>query len=446
MIPIKLFNQLLLALLISESFASPALPSDNVCVIGSGITGLSAAHRLKEKGYSVKLFEKSNIVGGKIHTYRKDGVVWNMGPVLFSDFYTRTLDIINKHDIKYTTLHFLDNAGFQPDTGITLLLPQIANELLAKKAWARYQEIRKSYTVETGLINANPELFVSTSEWLKANNLEALLPYALFFLTAEGYGHVDDTPALYFVHIMDLSKDIALDFHFIPDGFDQIPFALAKGLDITLNAKVSKIDRVETGTKITYSTGSGLQTQECSSTILAFPPLLNQVSDIISDLSEEEKKILGEVKITKYATVANYAANMKYFGYAPILPPPFPPKLDGDSPALIANHTRGAAVSYHWTRGEFDVGPSDEELTRYQAQNDKIFPKLFPSKDTKTNIYVKGWDYFPHVTTKSLQDGFYKKFNSIQGKGKVYYATPLLSFECVEHSIRSGEYIIDTFY
>ncbi|KXN75008.1 FAD/NAD(P)-binding domain-containing protein, partial [Conidiobolus coronatus NRRL 28638] len=423
-----------------------ASPSDPVCVIGSGISGLSAAHRLKEKGYSVKLFEKEAISGGKLHVYRKDGVVWNMGPVTFTDYYNRTLDVIKKHDIKYTTLHTVDNAGFQLDTGIVLPLPQIANDLLAKEAFSRYYKIRKSYTVESGLINTNPELFVSTSEWLKKHKLQALLPFALIFLTAEGYGHVDDTPAIYFIHILDLVKCIALDFHFIPDGWDQIPFALAKDLDITYNAQISKVDRSEVGTKLTYSTESGLQTQECSSTILAFTPLLNQLNSIISDLSDEEKDVLGQVKVHKYASVANYVPNMKYFGYAAVLPPPFPPNFDNGIPAFIVDHTRGAAVSYHWNRGNFEVGPTDEELAHYKSQNDKIIPKIFRSQDVKANVYVKGWDYFPHVTTKSLQDGFYRKFNSIQGKGKIYYATPLLSFECVEHSIRSAEHIVDTFY
>jgi monoamine oxidase len=266
----NIFNQLLLFLLIKETFSISTVSSDPVCVIGSGISGLSAAHRLKGKGYPVKLFEKEAISGGKMHVYRKDGVVWNMGPVTFTDLYNRTLDIIKKHDIKYTTFHTVDNAAFQPNTGIVLPLPQIANGILAKEAWGRYQKIRKSYTVESGLINANPELFVSTSEWINKNMLQALLPFALIFLTAEGYGHIDDTPAIYFVHILDLVKDIALDFHFIPDGMDQIPFALAKGLDITYNAQVSKIDRSEISTKLTYSTGSGLQTQECRSAILAF--------------------------------------------------------------------------------------------------------------------------------------------------------------------------------
>jgi hypothetical protein len=167
---------------------------------------------------------------------------------------------------------------------------------------------------------------------------------------------------------------------------------------------------------------------------------------MISDLSEEEKDVLGQVKVHKYASIANYVPNMKYFGYAPLLPPPFPPNMDNGIPTLIVNQTRGAAVSYHWNRGNFEVGPNDEELAHYKSQNEKFFPKIFRSQDTKTNIYIKGYEYFPHVTTKSLKDGFYKKFNSIQGKKNIYYASPLLSFELIESSIRAAEYIVDSFF
>ncbi|KXN64756.1 hypothetical protein CONCODRAFT_13980 [Conidiobolus coronatus NRRL 28638] len=227
---------------------------------------------------------------------------------------------------------------------------------------------------------------------------------------------------------------------------DQIPFALAKDLDITYNAQVSNIVRYKNSVKISYSTKSGIQIQKCSSAILAFTPLLNQLKNMISDLSEEEKDVLGQVKVHKYATIANYAPTMKYFVYAPLLPPPFPPNMDNGIPALIVNQTRGAAVSYHSNRGSFDAGPTDEELAHYKSQNHKFFPKLFNSKDTKTNIYIKGYEYFPHVTTESLQDGFYDKFNSIQGKNNIYYATPLLSFEVIEHSIRTAEYIVESFF
>ncbi len=44
-----------------------------ICIIGSGISGLTAAFLLKNKGYDVTLFEKSGRVGGNIQTVEVDG-------------------------------------------------------------------------------------------------------------------------------------------------------------------------------------------------------------------------------------------------------------------------------------------------------------------------------------------------------------------------------------
>lgn len=51
-----------------------------VCVVGGGITGLSAAYRLKQRGCDVELFEGAQRVGGILGTERFDGYVMETGP------------------------------------------------------------------------------------------------------------------------------------------------------------------------------------------------------------------------------------------------------------------------------------------------------------------------------------------------------------------------------
>ncbi len=54
--------------------------SRRVAVIGGGITGLSAAWRLKQAGVEVVLFESAPRPGGWIHTTRRDGFILEWGP------------------------------------------------------------------------------------------------------------------------------------------------------------------------------------------------------------------------------------------------------------------------------------------------------------------------------------------------------------------------------
>jgi hypothetical protein len=61
-------------------------------------------------------------------------------------------------------------------------------------------------------------------------------------------------------------------------------------------------------------------------------------------------------------------------------------------------------------------------------------------------VAFREWDYFPHFNTTSLQNGWYDKFNAVQGQGKTYYASGLNGFELVEFSIRAGQDIAQTYF
>jgi len=51
-----------------------------IAVIGAGITGLTAAWRLKEKNIPVKIFEAADRVGGVVQSLRRDGYLVEFGP------------------------------------------------------------------------------------------------------------------------------------------------------------------------------------------------------------------------------------------------------------------------------------------------------------------------------------------------------------------------------
>ncbi len=51
-----------------------------VAVVGAGVAGLTAAHRLKRKGYRVVVYEASERAGGVIRTERREGYLAELGP------------------------------------------------------------------------------------------------------------------------------------------------------------------------------------------------------------------------------------------------------------------------------------------------------------------------------------------------------------------------------
>jgi len=63
-------------------------PMKRVVVVGSGLAGLSAGYRLRERGWQVTVFEALGRVGGRVLSESEDGFVFDVGPVIVTDRYT----------------------------------------------------------------------------------------------------------------------------------------------------------------------------------------------------------------------------------------------------------------------------------------------------------------------------------------------------------------------
>ncbi len=62
------------------------IKENNKCcaVIGAGVSGIAAAIRMRNKGYTVTVFEANSFPGGKCSTESKDGYRFDMGPSVFT--------------------------------------------------------------------------------------------------------------------------------------------------------------------------------------------------------------------------------------------------------------------------------------------------------------------------------------------------------------------------
>ena len=55
-----------------------------VSIIGSGVSGISTAIRLRSKGFDVDVYEKNKMPGGKLNTFKLDDFRFDAGPSLFT--------------------------------------------------------------------------------------------------------------------------------------------------------------------------------------------------------------------------------------------------------------------------------------------------------------------------------------------------------------------------
>ena len=71
------FSLIILLLVSIPMFAQQKSPK--IVVIGAGLSGLTCAYRLQEKGFDVSVYEAHNRVGGRVFTVSVDGYLAELG-------------------------------------------------------------------------------------------------------------------------------------------------------------------------------------------------------------------------------------------------------------------------------------------------------------------------------------------------------------------------------
>jgi monoamine oxidase len=88
--------------LLAKTISAQTKP--RVIVAGAGLSGLSAAYELSQKGFDVTVVEARNRVGGRVFTQRQpfaDGQYVELGGEILGDGYKRWLSYADKFGIKY---------------------------------------------------------------------------------------------------------------------------------------------------------------------------------------------------------------------------------------------------------------------------------------------------------------------------------------------------------
>jgi monoamine oxidase len=212
-----------------------------VIVIGAGISGLAAAKKLKQKGFTVIVLEAQEKVGGRLRTDRSLGVAFDEGaswihgpngnPItnLASQSGANTFLTDDDNVSVYDT-----NGSAYSDTTLTSAENQFNNALIA---------VRNS-----GSQNQSFETVFNSLYPTQANN--RLWKYMLSaFLEFNTGGDISKLSSKYF----DDDEEFRGSDLIITNGYDKVTDFLAQGLDIKLNTKVSAIDYGNQKVKVTTS-------------------------------------------------------------------------------------------------------------------------------------------------------------------------------------------------
>ncbi|MFJ9610789.1 flavin monoamine oxidase family protein [Kitasatospora sp. NPDC101176] len=231
---------------VSSARNVPAVDRPDVIVIGAGISGLSAARYLADRGEDVLVLEARDRIGGRIWTSARwsdspsdmgaswiHGVTNNPISALAAQAKARTVPTNND-----STTYYLPSGS--PATAAQV---QALNSWAAKTANAltSYQDTQDSDTSVRSAVQKALG-WSSLSEYDKA-----LLGYDLNDYEHEYSGSIDRMSALNFDSDADLKGGDVV----FPQGYHQITDLLAAGLSIQTGQVVERVDWNSTGVTVT---------------------------------------------------------------------------------------------------------------------------------------------------------------------------------------------------
>lgn len=287
-----------------------------VAIIGAGISGISAAIRLQEKGYQVKVFERSDQIGGKCLTTK---VKWN-GKVYSIDIGATMMAISFQNMLHFARIlqeplfipnpyRIINQSGLETSlfkhywSKVRLsLFPQLGNY------FDQVNDFYRRHIFKTGYRSNIPEAYeVSFAEYCQNHNMEDLPIWFDLPVAAWGYKTQETLPAWYvFGEINRLGFiDLLLTIIFgksafvksLVNGHGHLTQKLAHHyrIPVQTNTEVHSIFRNEDGVVLESSQGM----EAFDWVVISDPKLVN----ILENPSQEESDFFNELRYAPYATV-----------------------------------------------------------------------------------------------------------------------------------------------
>ena len=410
---------------------------EKICIIGGGISGLSAAYYLQKKGYmNVTVLEKSSRLGGKCHSIRYKDKVYEMGTLMGVPAYTNIKALMKEF--------YMENdgpllyRGFFNDKGGKVLQIEKNDTSKFRSEFLRLPDIMKKYEFlqQPGFKNLPEELCEPFSKWCDKNELSVMKKVFSHCFTAYGFGYIDEIPAAYVLKFLDfntLTSFIEIT-HLITwtEGIEELIGKLANSLeDIRLTSEVVRITRNET------------IEVETDHEILIFDKLVitSPLDEIVNfmEMDSSISELFGKISYEDFRVYA-----YKVEGFTPIC---------GYIPQNMCAERKGHALVWYYRWNE---GRNNELITVYSLGDSSMDEKIVKSivEDDMINLGMKinglymhrRWKHFPHVDSETLKGGFYDKLEGLQGKNNTYYGGEIMNFSNIEKCTSYSKYLVETYF
>ncbi|MCO5574407.1 hypothetical protein L7F22_028192 [Adiantum nelumboides] len=441
----------------------PSLPTDTrICIVGGGPSGLSAAYALVRLGYhKVTVLEQNECVSGMCETVEIEGFSYDLGGqvvakdsaptimALASEMRLEMEDMSNHKlamiDCKRKSSQDLDVAkdyiSIMPLT-LQLQVQAEGSDRIGVHAVAHLAHENSPIYLEKSLVNKEGSCKLTRVP------LSVAAGY-----TASGYGFVEDMPYAY-LHEFTRTSMLGKIRRF-KNGYATLWKSLAARLpDVQINSQVVGIERDNKRGTITIQVAQNApellskqtyKEQEFDKVIISGTSVFKSMCGIYRsppcpDSSTSEHKVKHIMCLTtkeeeifsKVKTIDYYTTVLKISGLD--LPQGFyyckeyveDPSTIGHPVAIQRFHSE-TDVYLFWSYGT-------EAITK-----EVVLQLLYEDVTSmggivKEFLLQRRWNYFPHVCSQEMEDGFFDKLEEMQGVNNTFYVGALMAFELTERN------------
>lgn len=464
-----LFASLFVTFLLSLLFdwKKPKPKDTKVCIVGAGISGLTAAHQLQKQGYSnVTVFEKENRVGGKCLTQLVDWHPYDMGGHEMLAGYYDLMQIAEEISVPSQTS--VQPLVYDKNKNKYLNFKKAATESgkynLIQVMWASIKymyivgiQFRKFSQPNSGFKNMPAELCYDLDTWLTKRKLLPLADIFSFVIKAQGYGGYGKTTAAYLVKFMGfknwssllvanmgLSKKWPRVFVYGAQNFCERLAATVP--DVRLNSTITKIERnnaeVQNGVKVYLE---GKQEPILFDRLIITTPLAPAGLGFLELKQDDPDYVLFNQIKTIDVFMSLCEVQGLATGVVAWLPLTEAELRKGEPTGFIKDFAEEPYAFFLALLLEIKTG--EEALKEIEKALAKMPPYYGVQPKLIRKVVQHKWQYFPHIDDQqALLNGYYDKLEALQGQKQTYYANSALSFECMGNCVGyAKKLIVDNF-
>ncbi len=383
----------------------------SIAVVGAGIAGLTAAHRLKRAGFNVVVFESLDRPGGRMYSTRRGDYVVDLGtigllggsPLLdelvaaggLNEQFAKTSPMVASI-IKHGVARTIDSAHPVRDLVGTDLL-SLGTKLKLGRMVIDLLRNHKLFDSENAI-------------GLAALDIETVTEYAARRLGQEAADYLcspvqrtvwmADARANSVVQFFWTLKQMAYPMYTLSEGNGSLPVALAKTHDMRYLHAVTRMENDESGVKVHWQSNDAnfpSGSQAFDACVCALPPPI--ALKMAPDISDVQRKLFEAIQYTSMLAVhfglRNRPANRETVLMYPECEYPDMAavfvntnKAPGRAPA-----NKGSLSAYFqqdWSKKHFDM--SDDALIALALERMRPFyPAL---DDNMEDVFVQRWPLF----------------------------------------------------